>query len=54
MIQNTYYYEYMYYNSYFSATCNFDAKGNIVNGKLNPGDTLTFSGKFNNKNFNYF
>ena len=29
----------------------FDAKGNIVNGKLNPGDTLTFSGKFNNKNF---
>ena len=29
----------------------FDAKGNIVDGKLNPGDTLDFSGKFNNKNF---
>ena len=29
----------------------FNGSGNIISGKLNPGDTLDFSGKFSNKTF---
>ena len=51
MIQNTYYYEYMYYNSYFSATCNFDAKGNIMS--LLYGDNFIIQKDLSNTEYTF-